>query len=91
MSLLGRFAERIGGSSAQIEPLRALQEFRSKGGIAHLAGSGREKAMARLGIDGMTTWQAFDAVAAEVTGCLNDIADLMQSIEFSGPTSDPAG
>ena len=84
LSLLERFADRIGGTSAHVEPLRALQEFRSKGGVAHLAGTGRAKAMARLGIQGMATWDAFDTVARGLAQCLNDLSDLMHSIEFGG-------
>ena len=84
LSLLERFADRIGGSTSHLEPLRALQEFRSKGGVAHLAGTGRAKAMARLGIQGMATWDAFDAVARGLGQCLNDLSDLMHSIEFGG-------
>jgi hypothetical protein len=54
LKLLGRLVERIGGQEVQAEPLRALQEFRSRRGVAHLAGSGRGPAMSRLGIEGMT-------------------------------------
>ncbi len=38
LSLLGRVAERLGGPAGVVEPLRALYDVRSAGGIAHLAG-----------------------------------------------------
>ncbi|HWC11184.1 MAG TPA: hypothetical protein VG455_08175 [Acidimicrobiales bacterium] len=50
LSLLGRVAERLGGSAGVVEPLRALYDVRSAGGLAHLAGSRREAALERLGI-----------------------------------------
>ena len=82
LKLLGRLAERIGGSDEMVEPLRALQDFRSKGGVAHLAGSGRARATKRLGIEGMATLEAFDLVAESIAGCLSDLADLMHLVEF---------
>lgn len=82
LSLLGRTMERIGGSGDEIEPLRALQAFRSSGGIAHLAGSKRKAAEQRLGIQGLSTIDAFDLVAVRLTGCLNRISTL---IEVYGP------
>lgn len=82
LRLLGRFADRIGGEDALVEPLRALQDFRSRGGVAHLAGSGRRQAMIRLGIEGMSTLAAFDHVAERLATCLSDVADLMHEIEF---------
>jgi hypothetical protein len=84
LKLLGRFAERIGGGDALVEPLRALQDFRSRGGVAHLAGSGRRTALARLGIEGMNTLPAFDLVAERLARCMSDLADLMHEIEFDG-------
>lgn len=83
LKLLGRFAERIGGDDLLVEPLRAVQEFRSRGGVAHLAGSGRRQALARLGIEGMSTLVAFDDVAGHLAKCLSDLADLMHEIEFN--------
>lgn len=82
LRLLGRFVERIGGGDPLVEPLRALQDFRSRGGVAHLAGSGRSQAMARLGIEGMTTWQAFEEVAKRLELCLSNLAELMHGVEF---------
>jgi hypothetical protein len=84
LRLLGRFAERIGGDDGVVEPLRALQDFRSRGGVAHLAGSGRGQAMNRLGIEGMSTLRAFDHVAERLAKCLSAVSELMHGIEFDG-------
>lgn len=81
LSLLGRAAERIGGSTDDIEPLRALHDFRSSGGIAHLAGSQREASMKRLGIQGMTTINAFDHVALRITACLEHLTELIDRLD----------
>jgi hypothetical protein len=83
LSLLGRTAERIGGSTDDVEPLRALHDFRSSGGVAHLAGSRRDAALQRLGIQRMTTIQAFDHVAAGLTRCLEHLTALMN--QFHSP------
>ncbi|MGH3849465.1 MAG: hypothetical protein ACRDRT_07165, partial [Pseudonocardiaceae bacterium] len=77
LSLLGRATERLGGSPDDVEPLRALYDVRSAGGIAHLAGSRREAALLRLGIRGMSTIDAFDHVAARLIGCLDQLSTLM--------------
>ena len=53
LSSLERLVDSLGGNRAVLEPLRALQQVRSKAGIAHLASSQRPNALARLGIDGM--------------------------------------
>lgn len=78
LALLGRVAERLGGSTDDIEPLRALHDFRSSGGVAHLAGSKRHAALQRLGIRGMTTIEAFDHVAAGLTQCLEQLTLLLE-------------
>jgi hypothetical protein len=76
LSLLGRAAERLGGSRDDVEGLRALYDVRSAGGFAHLGGSGREAAMTRLGIKDMSTIDAFDHVAVHIIGCLEKIVAL---------------
>ena len=48
------------------------------------AGSGRRHALARLGIEGMSTLPAFDHVAERLARCMSDLADLMHEIEFDG-------
>lgn len=79
LALLGRAAERLGGSTHDVEPLRALHDFRSSGGVAHLAGSKRGAALQRLGIRDMTTIEAFDHVAAGLTRCLEQLSRLFES------------
>jgi hypothetical protein len=86
LSLLGRVAERIGGATDDVEPLRALYNFRSSGGVAHLAGSKREAALQRLGIQGLTTIAAFDHVATNLTRCLDHLTALMEQFP-AGATS----
>ena len=81
LSLLGRTLERIGGSTDDVEPLRALHDFRSSGGIAHLAGSQRAASMERLGIQGMTTIDAFDHVAIRLTACLDHLSEIFSALE----------
>ncbi|MEZ5410187.1 MAG: hypothetical protein R2761_19310 [Acidimicrobiales bacterium] len=77
LSLLGRTAERLGGSSDDVEALRALYDVRSAGGFAHLGGSRREAALARLGIEDMSTIDAFDHVALRIIDCLQELTALM--------------
>lgn len=48
LSLLGRTAECLGGSPADVEGLRALYDVRSAGGFAHLGGSRRGAALTAL-------------------------------------------
>lgn len=81
LSLLSRVAERIGGAQEDVEPLRALYDVRSSGGVAHLAGSRSDGALQRLGIQGMSTIDAFDHVALRLTECLNHLATLMDDVD----------
>lgn len=78
LRLLTRFAERLGSSHDLTSVLRELQSFRSKGGIAHLAGSGREKAAAELEISGLSNWDAFESVVTRLTTTLIGLTDLMR-------------
>jgi hypothetical protein len=82
LALLGRVAERLGGSTDDVEPLRALHDFRSSGGVAHLAGSKREAALQRLGTRDMTTIEAFDHVAEGLTHCLEQLTLLLESLAY---------
>ena len=77
LSLLGRFSEALGGDSELIAVFRKLQGFRSAGGVAHLAGSGRAKAAADLGVTGLTAWDAFESVATRLTTSLTALTELM--------------
>ena len=65
--------EALGGSRASVEPLRALQHVRSKGGIAHMAGRGRADALSRLGIDNMTPKDAFETIIVRVLSTLREL------------------
>ncbi len=51
---------------------------RSKGGIAHLSGAKRSKVRAELGIDGLSTWDAFTRVTINITAALDAIGDLFE-------------
>lgn len=77
LSLLRRYAEQLGDTSDTTAILRELQRFRSKGGIAHLAGSSAKTAKTDLGIDGMTNLEAFESIATRITACLNRLTELM--------------
>ncbi len=78
LSLLGRTAERLGGSRDDVEGLRALYDVRSAGGFAHLGGSRREAALSRLGIADLSTVDAFDHVATRIIECLQQITALLE-------------
>jgi hypothetical protein len=89
LSLLGRFSEALGGSPELILVFRKLQNFRSAGGVAHLAGSGRAKAAADLGITDLSTWDAFESVAMRLTTSLTALTELMAD-RLNSPDPDPS-
>lgn len=76
LALLGRTAERLGGSADDIEGLRALYDVRSAGGFAHLGGSRRDAALTRLGIRDLSPIDAFDHIAVRIIECLDQVATL---------------
>lgn len=76
LRLLHRYAEQLGDTSNVTAVLFQLHDFRSQGGVAHLAGSGRDKAAAALEIAGLSNLQAFESVAMRATACLNAISVL---------------
>jgi hypothetical protein len=80
LSLLGRTAERLGGSIDDVEALRALYDVRSAGGFAHLGGSRREGALTRLGIADLSTIEAFDHVASRIVECLDRVTELLEGV-----------
>ena len=88
LSLLGRFSEALGGHPELITVFRKLQGFRSAGGVAHLAGSGRAKAAADLGVTGLTAWDAFESVATRLTTSLTALTELMAA-RLSNPDPGP--
>jgi hypothetical protein len=77
LSLLGRFSDALGGTRELTLVFRKLQNFRSAGGIAHLAGSGRAKAAADLGVTDLSTWDAFESVVRRLTTSLTALTGLM--------------
>lgn len=77
LSLLRRFAKELGDTSDVTAILYELQSFRSKGGIAHLAGSSAKKARASLEIEDLSNLQAFESITTRITSCLNELTALM--------------
>ncbi len=77
LALLGRFLERLGDTNDSIEPFKALQMFRSAGGVAHLSGSKAPAARDRLGIAGLSPWPAFVEVVQRLTVGLDRICALV--------------
>jgi hypothetical protein len=86
LRLLQRYAQELGDTSDITAVLRDLRGFRSRGGVAHLAGSSRDKAAKDLRISGLSNWDAFESVAIRVTACLDALAELM-SEALSQPCS----
>ena len=84
LQLLRRFTEQLGDESDVTAILRALQSFRSKGGIAHLAGSQKGVAAATLGIAGLSNMDAFESVAVRATACLAAITQLIRDTLAKG-------
>lgn len=90
LQLLRRFADELGDDSDSSEVLRALQAFRSKGGIAHLPSSRKENVANTLGIEGMSALEAFDSVVIRATACLATISELMsRRLELNQGKSPP--
>jgi hypothetical protein len=77
LRLLRRYAEELGDTSDITAVLRQLQGFRSRGGVAHLAGSHRNDAAAALGIAGLSNMEAFETVTVRATACLTALTELM--------------
>jgi hypothetical protein len=77
LRLLQRYAPELGDTSDVTAILRELQSFRSKGGIAHLAGSNTNKAKAALEISGLSNLEAFESITTRITVCLTQLIALM--------------
>lgn len=82
IALLTRWVPMIGLPQDAIEPIAALQAFRSAGGVAHLAGSRTADARARLGIDDLAPWPAFIHVVAALTDMLTNIATALSELSL---------
>ena len=88
LRLLQRYVQQLGGHKDTTAILFDLQNFRSKGGVAHLAGSHKEKAATMLGIDGMSNVAAFESVVVRITSCLDIVAGLIS--EYADTTTQGA-
>jgi hypothetical protein len=92
LSLLDRFSGELGGPPELTSVFRQLQGFRSRGGIAHLAGSGRARASSDLGITDLSNWEAFESVVTRLTTSITALTELMASrLGNSDPTTDSSG
>lgn len=78
LSLLQRFTEQLGDEDNCTAVLRKLWDFRSQGGVAHLAGSQAPRARADLGITDMTNLEAFESVVKRITDFLCALIALME-------------
>lgn len=79
LQLLRRFLDSLGDDSDTSEIVRLLQSFRSKGGIAHLAGSGKEQAFVALGVKGLTPMEAFESVVGRLDNSVAITDRLMRA------------
>ncbi|MBF6216248.1 hypothetical protein IU469_32240 [Nocardia puris] len=80
LSLLQRFTEELGDEDNCTAILRKLWDFRSQGGVAHLAGSQAPRARADLGITDMTNLEAFESVVQRITDFLSALMALMERV-----------
>lgn len=87
LQLLRRFEIALGSSGAVTAILRDLQSFRSKGGIAHLAGSSASQAASALGIGDLSNVEAFESVVTRATLCLSTLTEMMSSALEEGVKS----
>ncbi|MDQ1745903.1 MAG: hypothetical protein QOD07_166 [Frankiaceae bacterium] len=78
LRLLQKLCEELGDENDVTATLRELQAFRSKGGVAHLAGSKKDTAAAALGISGLANVPAFDSIATRLTRDLRAVARLLE-------------
>lgn len=76
LELLERVEMKAGGDGQETKTLRLIQQLRSRGGIAHLPNSGTEKALQRLGIDGLPPADAFYEICRLATAALVRLAEL---------------
>ena len=76
LALLQDVIEKLKGDKTIVEPLRALQNLRSGSGIAHMAGSGREKALVRMGVKGKSPQQAFETIVGQLVLMLQELDKL---------------
>jgi len=77
LALMEALCETLEGDRTIVEPLRALQRLRSKGGIAHMVSSQRASALRRLGIDNMDPAPAFQTILRRLLGFLRELNRLL--------------
>jgi hypothetical protein len=78
LALLQRFVVEWGGDADTVGILRALQAFRSRGGVAHLENSDSGKAAEALGIVGLSNLDSFNSIVVRLTASLIAIGDLIE-------------
>jgi len=78
LALLEDAIEALNGDRTMVEPLRALQGLRSGGGIAHMVGKGRKKALLRMGIRGLNPQEGFETIAARIVETLLKLGKLLK-------------
>ena len=83
--LLQDVIEQLGGDEAVLEPLKALQNLRSRGGIAHLAASRRESAFERMGIRDMNPSMAFDKIVERLLWTTSELNRLFTEASSDNP------
>lgn len=86
LQLMRRFECALGSSGEVTAILRDLQSFRSKGGVAHLAGSSATQAVRALGIEGLSNVDAFDSIVTRATLCISTLTEMMSSAMEAGPS-----
>ena len=75
--LLEGLVDKLGGNKAIVEPLKALQNLRSKGGIAHLSGRQREAALSRIGIRDKNPKEAYEIIVDKLLKMLRELEELL--------------
>lgn len=77
IKLLALLVAELGGDPGIVEPLTALHQLRSNGGIAHPAGQRRDKTFDEAGISGLEPLAAFEHLCQQLTVALNGLTALL--------------
>lgn len=84
LSLLGTLLTEHGSSADQAEPLRALQSYRSRGGVAHrTSDADAARAADRLNVAGLSAPAAFERVVAKVTEAVEHVGQVLSTSAVS--------
>lgn len=73
LGLLEDLIQHLGGEKDIVEPLRALQDLRSKGDIAHLAGDRSVVPLERMGIRDLDPEAAFNHIVGRLLVALEEL------------------